>query len=483
MPITETYTNGDRRVLRRLLSAACALTMLLSAGARASAQARERPVPLDGAGRIMAITPPLAARLSLTPPLWPVTGDYVEARLYALDDSAASPGSAVLVVRRQRDVLERYPFSDTQRRELSSAIERAMAVAPRGTIAEDMSTIVSEPVRGGYVLNQTVLGGALFGPAAAALTGNAALGSAVYLLFAGGTFFLSAERSKNGAVTRAQNHLAWHGARQGASAAYLATYALVGEAGDDKGFAAALLAGGIVGDIVGDRMARTMTDAEAHGVSHGGVFAPALLGGVLGTAGLAGDEGSRRVAAGLALGAQVLGYPLGMRYVRGPSYRVTAGDVGTLIVGEAIGLAAAGSFVADEANASDEVVAGALTAGFALGAILADRAFVSPFDYTDSESRLLQLGTLAGGVVALAVPVAATANDARPYLAAATVGGILGAVLTHRLLTPRRATAAAVRRTGVRPRPQRFDVTFTPQTLLMAGTGARGIYPVLNVDF
>jgi hypothetical protein len=82
------------------------------------------------------------------------------------------------------------------------------------------------------------------------------------------------------------------------------------------------------------------------------------------------------------------------------------------------------------------------------------------------------------------VPVAARANDARPYFAAAAVGGLVGAVLTHRLLVPARAgDATPSRRTGLRAVPQRFDVNFTPQTLLMARTGARGVYPVLNVGF
>jgi hypothetical protein len=482
MPITEPRTCGTPRASRRHLSVACALALLLGASGRAQAQVRERPVPFDSAGRIMAITPPLASRLGLAQPLWPATGDYLEARLYALDDAE---GSAVLVVRRPREVLERFPFSAAQRRELTSAVDRGVTGAPRGTGTEDMATTVSEPVRGGYVLNQTLLGGLVFGPAAAALTDDPAAGTAAYLIVTGGTFFMAAQRSKHGSVSRAQNHLAWHGARQGAGAAYLATYAIAGDDIDEKAFAAATLVGGVLGDIIGDRLGRPMTDAEAHGVSHGGVVLPVLVSGALGTVGLSRDEGPRRGLAAVALGAQALGYPLGMRYVRGPRYRVTAGDVGSLVVGEAIGVAAAVSIIGDNDGVSDEIAAGAITAGFALGAIVADRAFVNPFDYTDSESRLLQLGTLAGGVVALAVPVAAQANDARPYFAAATVGGLLGAVLTHRLLEPARASAngSLTRRTGLRARSQRFDVSFTPQTLIMASTGARGQYPVLHVDF
>ena len=57
------------------------------------AQVRERPVPFDSAGRVLAITPPLAARLGLASPAWPVTGDYLDARLYAIDDGAGVDGA------------------------------------------------------------------------------------------------------------------------------------------------------------------------------------------------------------------------------------------------------------------------------------------------------------------------------------------------------------------------------------------------------
>ena len=73
-----------RRVAHLLLTAGAMLLL----GARAQAQVRERPVPFDSAGRISAITPPMAARLGLAAPAWPVTGDFLDARLYEIGDSA-----------------------------------------------------------------------------------------------------------------------------------------------------------------------------------------------------------------------------------------------------------------------------------------------------------------------------------------------------------------------------------------------------------
>ena len=139
---------------------------LLLPGGRADAQARERPVAFDSAGRVTVITPPLAARLGLSAPVWPVTGDYLDARLYAIDDASSA---FVLVVRRQREVLERYPMDAGRRLELATAIDRGNSLVSARGGPDVVPTFISEPVRGTYVVNQTLLGGLLFGPAAATL--------------------------------------------------------------------------------------------------------------------------------------------------------------------------------------------------------------------------------------------------------------------------------------------------------------------------
>src|SRR5687767_13145484 len=208
-----------------------ALATLVLTPPAVRAQVRERPVPFDSAGRVLAITPPLAARLGLAPPAWPVTGDYLDARLYALDDSA---GSAVLVVRRQREVLERYSLTSTQRTALSEAVDRGVAAQRAAGGPDSLATQISEPVRGWFVTNQSILGVALFGPSAAALAGNAAGGTAAYLAVAGGTFFLAANHARRTSVSAAENHLAWHGALHGAAAAMLTSYSLGGDDPDTK---------------------------------------------------------------------------------------------------------------------------------------------------------------------------------------------------------------------------------------------------------
>jgi hypothetical protein len=457
--------------------------MLALMPAAASAQVRERPVPFDSAGRILAITPPLAARLGLAPPAWPVSGDYLDARLYVIEDSLRS---VVLVVRRPREALERYALTAAQRDELTAAVNRGVAAQRASGGPDSLATRISEPVRGWFVANQTVLGVALFGPSAAALAGSAAGGTAAYLAVAGGTFFLAADRARRTPISGAENHLAWKGALHGAAAAALAAHSLGGENVDGQTVAGALLAGGIIGDIVGYRVARPMTDAEAHGVSHGAFVTSAIGAGVLGTASMWQDESSSRVAAALVIGAGAVGYPLGLRYARRTSYRVTAGDVGTLIVGELLGASAVASFIPEHTD-SDQAVAALLTAGFVAGGIGADRLFARPFDYGDAESRLLQFGAVAGAVVGLAIPVLAQSDNPQLIFGPATAGGLLGALVMHRFIAPARANAAVSRRTGSRAIPSRFATRFatrfTPQNLLLARSGREGVYPLINVRF
>ena len=281
-----------------------ALASLVLTPSAVRAQVRERPVPFDSAGRVLAITPPLAARLGLALPAWPVTGDYLDARLYALDDSA---GSTVLVVRRQREVLERYSLTPTQRTALSTAVDHGIAAQRAAGGPDSLATQISEPVRGWFVANQTILGVALFGPSAAALAGNAAGGTAAYLAVAGGTFFFAADRARRTPISGAENHLAWHGALHGAAAGGLAAYSFGGENLESKALAGALLAGGIVGDVVGYRLARPMTDAEAHGVSHGALLTGVVGAGSLVASGMWREESSRRVATALVIAAGAAG--------------------------------------------------------------------------------------------------------------------------------------------------------------------------------
>ena len=333
----------------RLVFAGALVAALLLPWKGANAQVRERPVAFDSASRVTVITPPLAARLGLSAPVWPVSGDYLEARLYTIDDASTA---FVLVVRRQREVLERYPVDGGQRRELAAMIDRGNLLAAARGGPDAVPTFVSEPVRGLFVVNQTLLGAILFGPAAATLVDDPTGSSAAYMAVTGGAFFLAANMTKTTPVSRAQNHLSWHSARRGAIAADLLLYSFTGDDGGGRGYAAAALAGGLAGDVLGFVLGEPMTDAEAHGTSHGSTVTAALTAGLTGVTRVSATNAGSRVTTALIVGAGALGYPLGLRYVRSAPYRVTSGDVGTLVTTEFLGLAAAMTFIPSDSNVS-----------------------------------------------------------------------------------------------------------------------------------
>ena len=472
-------TQMTSRRVSRLALALTFLGVLATSGRRAEAQARERPVAFDSAGRVTAVTPPLAARLGLSAPLWPVSGDYLDARLYALDDAS---GAYVLVVRRQREVLERYAIDTATRRELAAAIAKGtMTDLARGG-PDAVPTFISEPVRGSFVVNQSLLGALLFGPAASILVDDPAGSTAAYLAVTGGAFFLAANMTTGSSVSRAQNHLSWHSARRGAIAADLLLYSLTGTEG--RSYAAATLVGGVAGDVLGFTLGEPMTDAEAHGTSHGSTVTAALALGLMGSGGVFETGASPRVGTALIVGAGALGYPLGLRYARSSTYRVTAGDVGTLVTTEFLGMAAASALLPD--RVSDKTLYAVLTGGFALGAIAGDLLLVRPYDHTESESRLVQYGAAAGALVALAVPVLAQSDNTHLIFGAATVGGVLGTLLTERLIAPqvagsglgmlRRSEPAVDKSTGAHFR-------FSPESALLAGLGLKGNHSIAFLTF
>ena len=170
--------------------------------------------------------------------------------------------------------------------------------------------------------------------------------------------------------------------------------------------------------------------------------------------------------------------------MRTAPYRVTAGDIGTLVTTELLGLAAASTFIPEKS--SKEVVYGMLTAGFALGVVAGDQLLVRPFDHTESEARMLQYGTAAGALVALAVPVLAQSNNNHFYFGAATVGGLLGAILTEQLIEPQRADWGAktsTPNTGSLGRSSRIGVSFAPESVLLAGMRLKGSHSILALSF
>ena len=358
----------------------------------------ETPAPFDSAGRMMTITPPLASRIGLTPDVWPVEGDYEEARLYA-----SSAGGYVLAVLRRGGTIERHAVSPETREALRAAVSRGMAVAGR-PVSEERPEVISEPARSAFVRNQMIIAALIYGPAVATFPEDDSKSAGAYLLVTGGTFIALMAASSNINVTRAQNHLATDGAFRGALIARGLAFTFDADEDDDSAdaWAASALIGGIGGTLAGFRLGRGYTDSEARAATFGSTTLAGTTAGLLGALGVfEGDDSSDRAAVGGIIAAGLLGYPLGVLYPRRSAYRVTAGDVMTLLPAGLIGGALAATA---GVNSDDErLISGLATAGYLTGVLVGDRALVRQYDFTESQARTARLGAVAGGLVGLGV--------------------------------------------------------------------------------
>jgi hypothetical protein len=458
-----------------MFGCALAASVTLLGTACLQAQVTETPVTFDSAGRVAAITPALADRLRLIPPVWPVTGQFDRARLYRTSD-----GAFVLVVERRTKSLDRYALSDAQASELRLAVQTPLSVGARAGIGEQ-TDVVSEPAGNAFVRNQAMLGLLIYGPTAAgALTNDAAAGTATDLLVAGGTFFAAmARRQASPAITTAQNNLSTWAALDGGALGGAVAY--VAGVGDGHVASGAVLLGSIGGTLAGLSFGKNMTDAEAAASSFGGNELAATSIGVMGVTGaLESDALKAQVA--LASTALVAGYALGPLYPRRASYTVTAGDVHAVGWASALGAAAAYVPFAGGSNTDTKAVSAALTAGLLGGIVLGDRLLARPYDHTRSEGLLLSSGIGAGALIGGGLAAAGKASGQTTY-SLSVAGAILGAAATEGFFrsSPRslgyRAPLHGQR--GV----SRVGVSVNPLGLAFAAGRRPGRFSIVHVTF
>jgi hypothetical protein len=456
--------------MRRLMFAVALVAMQTG-----EAQIVERPIAFDTAARVRVITPPLAARLGLASPAWPVTGAYQEARLYE-----QQAGSAILAVQRADGSIERWTLGSAELGRLREAVVAGMEVSGQLTTS-DRQDMISQPAGGAFVRGGVFTSAAIWGPALGVLTDDGRAAAALELLTIGSTFFVTASLAKSRSITRAQSSLAWDGALKGGLIGIGLTYAALGEERmSERGAAAGALAGSLVGTGWGFNAGISRTDGEAAAASYFSLYLPALGAGLLRmSGGFQGDE-ARGEVLGL-VGTSLLGYPLGFRYARRVPYAVTAGDMGALTTASLVGVLSASTLIA-EGSHSDETVAGVLTGGLVAGSLLGDRLLVRRFDHTDNEGWLTGVGALAGGLMGLAIPIGTGVEDDRAVTAYAAVGAIVGLAMTEAITQPR----AGSRRVASRPRSGTnlaSRLSFSPQNLLLAPSLRGAPVSVLNFSF
>ena len=453
--------------MRFRVSAVAALCVLCAFAHGARAQTVETPVAFDSARRVMAVTPALAERLRLASPLWPVSGEYRDAKLYRIEP----PGGFVLVASRAEGVFERFPLTEDQVAALRAAVDEAMAAA--GRPVTELSALPSEPAGNGFARHLTVLSALLYGPLSASLASGPSGGGALYLLVTGGTFFVSYSAAQSGHITKAQSDLAANLGVATGLAGWGAGYAAVGNS--DKGVRAVALGSALVGTIGGAALGRTMTDAEAQGAT-AGIETVAASAWALSSA--AGTD--RRATAGVVAASELVGFPLGVSYPRHAGYRVTAGDVNALqtagLVGALYGGAALG-----KSDASERALGIALGSAYVGGVLIGDLAIVRPLDLTTSEANIGTVGAIAGGLMGLAVPVLAKSGDNAFVFGSAAVGATLGFSAALGIAKPQRAGMPGTRTDGAR----QSRLQIRPTVSALGGFLRRrpGPYPVVRVTF
>ena len=431
-------------------------------------QVTETPVAFDSAGKVRTLTPALVQRFQLATPVWPVSGDFLEARLYAV-----STGGHVLGVERPDRRVERYALTADNVAALRFAIDAAMTRSGQ-TVTEDRDE-VSQPARGAFVRNQMLLTWAVYGPSLAALTNDAKAGTAMYLLATGASYFITTGIARKTTVTRSQNHLATDGALRGWGVG--AGLAHIMEANQGRTVASVGLAGSLGGAITGFNRGRRLTDSEAQAATSVSNLGAATALGIGGTIGLvdATDDG-RSLVAGI-IGGGLIGYAVGPAYPRRARYAVTKGDIQVTEVGGLLGAAIAiVPFVKSNFDTEPEPFFGAATAGMLAGTFFTERKWARGFDHSGWDAGQTMLGMTAGALMGGAAAVLTDPTVQAGY-GLVVGGGVMGALIGHNLAQPARAgTTKPETRVGSR-------VRFDPSALGLAAAGVQGRHAVLSLSF
>jgi hypothetical protein len=318
----------------------------------------------------------------------------------------------------------------------------------------------------------------MYAPAAATLTHDAKAGTVVYLVSVGGTYFLVTDLSKHLTITKAQNALSTDGALRLTGAVFGLYRAFDVDLNTDISAATALVSG-IGGSLLGYRLGRGLTDAESKAMTSGSTFGGATAIGVAGTLGLFETDNTERWLAATAVAGGVIGYFTGPTYPRSVRYNVTKGDIQLIDLAALLGVMSAAIPIADNNDVDSRLASGLLTAGGLVGLWAGDRIFAQRYDHTESESRLVALGALAGGLIGAAIPVLAESESGPFILGSVTLGAIVGTMGAERLVVPR-AARPDTRRSGASNAP---GLQLNLGAAAMAALRRPGVYQIGRITF
>jgi hypothetical protein len=329
---------------------------------------------------------------------------------------------------------------DSLAKTATDPVRRAMAVQLAGQIRKARPEL-AEPLPGGKPrVNQegrtallaatTLLGLSMYGPSVPIVldTTDDRATVGLYLLTASSSFLLPYFATRDAPVTWGMTNLAVHGGTSGAVHGVLTAYALTGEMDDQTSFGAAML-GSVVELTAGALWAKEakLSAGDAHLTAIGMDLGSAWITGLTRLALQSTTETSSRVLAATPLLGAVAGFAAA-ETLRG-FRRTTWGDAEvirtTALLGGFAGLTASSwsGLEQDEGGRRTTTLATLLSIGGAVGGDV----LVREQDLSVGQALLIDLGTVAGGLLAAGLTYLATDSDEpSTYLTAALAGGGAG---------------------------------------------------------
>ena len=456
------------------------ILLFLLVASRAGAQAVEKPEPFDSAGRVTELTPLAAAKLSLSPPAWRITGDYTAARLFSIGDQGY-----VIVVERRDGAVERYAITRQDREYLRvktsvlpPGINEQLAKVNTG-LTEVRQQIARAAINDEFVLHQGALAVVVYGPSFAYALSNETPGRvAAYILGTAGTFYAATQITRNQPISHAENLLATHAAVHGAGVGLGLAHALGGNSNVEG---ALTFAGGIGGTAFALAAGPGVRESDVAGAAFGSDGALLVTYLLLRAGHDPNNDFPSKSESGILAGSVLLGYPLGLAYARNAKYNVTAGDVGALLTTGAVGGLAAGTVAhAMTRNSARDrhrtAVYTSAAGGFLVGAAAGDVLLVRRFDHTGGEAAVLGLGAAAGalmGAGAFTLIKPHRRNDeVAPYVIA-TAGAVAGLAVAEAFMPPRNDAG----------RQARANVRVNPLGLALAASRTPGQHSIVEITF
>jgi len=419
------------------------------------AHAQEQQVPIDQDSTLYRIDADLRDNLGL----FPDVAGFQEATLYRLGD-----GTFELVIEYRegsRTLRERRALTGADVATLRERVTRRMREV--GATPD-----LNQEGRYGLLASTTYLS-AIEGALLSVALGVEDEAAASMTLLGGATgFFAPLLLTRKANVTEGEADMTFYGGAQGAvHGAQL--YLLISDDDDvdDEQAAAGITAAFLAGESI---LAYSLARRNGWSGGHAEMMSfTGLSGNLIGLGlaqGLAGEDGSTRVLAGLSFAGSIAGGIIGHRL--GRTGRYTQGDARVYLLSGAQTANAVGSVLAasnvDGSSGPALAVTLAGTGGLALGHLL-----VRNRDFTKSQGNIVVLGSFAGSLFGGGLAVASDASSDAAVLLQA-VGSLAGTALTYGVFAGDAKRQARRNQSSVD-----LDVRVTPTTESLTGPDGRRI--------